>query len=80
MLDSSAVSAAGGIRSFPGLVEGGKSFSKRRSTGCGQDKQITEEQKKMFQAAEELNAATCSIQFLRLLSNSHGRVTALSRT
>lgn len=38
MLDSSVVSAAGEIRSCPGRVDGGKSSSKRRSTGDGQDK------------------------------------------
>jgi hypothetical protein len=46
--------------SCPDRVEGGKSSLKRRSTGGGQDKQVTQEQTKMFEAVEELNAATYS--------------------
>lgn len=67
MLDSSVVSATGEIRSCPDRLEGGKSSSKRRSTGGPQDKQITQKQAKMFEAVEELNAATYSFAYCSVI-------------
>ena len=60
-LANSVVSAAGELKSSADPVEGEESPSKSRSSvGGGHDKQIIQEQAKMFEAVEALNAATYS--------------------
>jgi hypothetical protein len=60
VLANSVVSAATELKSCTDPADGEESPSKRKSMGGGHDKQTAQEQAKMFEAVEALNAATYS--------------------